>query len=198
VEQTGEYRVAVSRDVVWQALNDPDVLARCLEGCESMERLADDRFDARLRAKVGPVRAAFRVALTLEDVVPPERYAIQADAKGGAAGFARGQADVRLTETDDGTTLSYRVTATVGGKLAQVGNRLIDGTARKMADEFFGALRRELDGEQAAEPDSGPGAGGAAPSAEAPTPRAYESGGRWPIWVAAFLALLLGLLFAFG
>lgn len=193
MEQTGEYRVAVSREVVWQALNDPDVLARCLDGCESMEKQADDRFDARVRARVGPVRAVFQAVLTLEDVAPPERYKIYADVKGGAAGFARGHADVRLLEADDGTLLSYRVEAAVGGKLAQVGNRLIDGTARKMADDFFGALHRELDGEPEA-----PAAGAEAPPAGSGAPRAYESGGRWPIWIAAFLALLLALLFAFG
>lgn len=189
MEQTGEYRVAVGREVVWQALNDPEVLARCLDGCESMEKHGDDRFDARVRAKVGPVRATFQAILTLEDVAPPERYTIRADVKGGPAGFARGQADVRLQEAADGTLLSYRVEAAVGGKLAQVGNRLIDGTARKMADDFFAALRRELDGDTA---DAAPAA------APAPEPRAYEPGGRWPIWIVVFAALLLGLLFAFG
>ncbi len=196
MEQTGEYRVAVSREVVWQALNDPDVLARCLDGCESMEKQADDRFDARVRARVGPVRAVFQAALTLEDVAPPERYTIHADVKGGAAGFARGRADVRLVEAAGGTMLSYRVEAAVGGKLAQVGNRLIDGTARKMADDFFEALRRELDGDGPAAPAPESGPASSPPGAAAP--RAYESGGRWPIWIIVFLALLLGLLFAFG
>lgn len=195
MEQTGEYRVAVSREVIWQALNDPDVLARCLEGCESMEKQADDRFDARIRASVGPVRAIFQAVLTLEDVAPPERYTIHADVKGGAAGFARGQADVRLVEADDGTVLSYRVEAAVGGKLAQVGNRLIDGAARKMADDFFGALRREFDG---GTPERGADTGTAQPATGGAAPRAYEPGGRWPIWIVVFLALLLGLLFSFG
>jgi len=213
VEQSGEYRVPASRDTVWQALNDPAVLSRCLDGCQSMDKTADDRFDAKVKAKVGPVRATFDAALTLEDVQPPERYTINANVKGGPAGFAKGSADVRLTEDGDGTVLSYTVRANVGGKLAQVGNRLIDGAARKMAEDFFAALRRELGGEDATDGD-GAGAGPAAPASgpqagqpratgapEAPAgpgqTRAYESGGKWMIWLAAFVALFLALLFAF-
>jgi len=206
VEQSGEYWVPASRDTVWQALNDPEVLSRCLDGCQSMEKTADDRFDARVKAKVGPVRATFDAALNLGNVEPPERYTINANVKGGPAGFAKGTADVRLTEDGDGTVLSYTVHANVGGKLAQVGNRLIDGAARKMAEDFFAALRRELGGEDAMDgagadtgpttPDSGQRAGPAR-STGAGEARAYESGGKWMIWLAVFVALFLALLFAF-
>jgi len=212
VEQSGEYRVPASRATVWEALNDPQVLSRCLDGCQSMEKTADDRFDAKVKAKVGPVRATFDAVLTLEDVQPPERYTIDANVKGGPAGFAKGTAKVHLTEDGDGTVLSYAVHANVGGKLAQVGNRLLDGAARKMAEDFFAALCREFGGEEAtdgegagATPEYGTDAGQAestrAPdSAEPSAPgegRAYESGGKWMIWLAAFVALFLALLFAF-
>jgi uncharacterized protein len=186
VEQTGEYLLAASRDVVWSGLNDPDVLGRCIDGCQSIEKTADDRFEARVKAKVGPVRATFTAELTLIDVVAPERYTIRADVKGGPAGFARGTAHVNLTESDDGTLLAYRVDANVGGKLAQVGSRLIDGTARKMADDFFAAFHREMGG-------SGDGA---SESRSEDRSHTYESGGRWLVWLAAFVALLLALLFA--
>ncbi len=186
MEQTGEYRIAADRDAVWAALNDPEVLARCIDGCEALEKVAEDRFDARVKAKVGPVRATFDAELRLEDVVPPERYTLAGNVKGGA-GFARGAADVILSEDGDGTLLAYRVNGNVGGKLAQVGSRLIDGAARKMADDFFDRFHREFaaDGVDA---ESAP--------VTAEQPRAYESGGRWMIWVVAFAALLLALLFA--
>lgn len=193
MEQTGEYRIQATRDVVWAGLNDPDILARCIDGCETMSRVADDRFDARVKARVGPVRATFTAELTLADIVPPERYIIQANVKGGPAGFARGSAAVDLAEDGDGTLLGYRVDAQVGGKLAQVGSRLIDGAARKMADDFFAAFRREV-----GEPDTQPPPPGAAAiepePATAAAPR--EGSGRWVIWTAAFVALLLALVFA--
>jgi carbon monoxide dehydrogenase subunit G len=204
VEQSGEYRVPASRETVWEALNDPQVLSRCLDGCQSMEKTADDRFDAKVKAKVGPVRATFDAALQLEDVQPPERYTINANVKGGPAGFAKGTAHVSLTDDGDGTVLSYTVHANVGGKLAQVGNRLIDGAARKMAEDFFAALRRDLGGADATDGDDvdagqsrATGAPGPSKSAGPKEARAYESGGKWMIWLAAFVALFLALLFAF-
>jgi uncharacterized protein len=183
VEQTGEYRIAARRDDVWVALNDPEVLARCIDGCQSMRRTAADQFDATVKARVGPVSATFQVAMALEDVRPPESYIIRANVKGGAAGFARGDAHVRLSEeAADVTRLDYTVQAHVGGKLAQVGSRLIDGTARKMAEAFFSALQREV--------------GAESPAPQVEEPRAYQAGGNWKIWVAVFIALLLALLFA--
>ncbi len=192
MEQSGEYRIAASREAVWGALNDPDVLCRCLDGCESMERLADDRFAARIKAKVGPVRATFDAELELKNVVPPESYTISAQVKGGPAGFARGDADVRLSEGSTETLLRYAIRASVGGKLAQVGSRLIDGTARKMADDFFASFAREMQGE-AVEAEGPPAEVGGQGE---PTPRRYEAGGRWMMWVLAFVALLLAMLFA--
>lgn len=199
MEQTGEQRIAASRDRVWAALNDPDVLARCLDGCLAMDKVADDRFLAKVKARVGPVRATFDADLTLRDVDPPNGYIIDGNVKGGPAGFARGSAKVDLADDGEQTRLAYAVTASVGGKLAQVGSRLIDGTARKMADDFFAQFRRELEGPEVTEPPApdtaeapGPQAGaGGAPD------RSYEAGGRWMIWLAVFAALLLALVFAF-
>ncbi|MFX3657944.1 MAG: CoxG family protein [bacterium] len=188
MEQTGEHRIAASRDDVWAGLNDPAVLARCIDGCLSLERTAPDRFDARVKSRIGPVNATFDVELGLEDVVPPERYTLRAQAKGGAAGFARGEAHVELADDGDGTRLRYSVQGNVGGKLAQVGSRLIDGAARKMADDFFSAFQRELGGAPAPE--------AAAAAAAGSETRAYQTGGNWKIWLAAFIALLLALLFA--
>ena len=211
MEQTGEYRIAASREEVWAALNDPDVLCRCLDGCLSMQKVGGDRFDAKVKAKVGPVRATFDAQLTLEDVEPPRSYTINADVKGGPAGFARGTARVNLSDAGEQTLLAYAVNASIGGKLAQVGSRLIDGAARKMADDFFAQLRDEVQGDGAA-PEA-TGAAGLAPDREpsmndpAPSPArdsaasrqaaSYESGGRWMIWLVVFGALLLALLFAF-
>jgi carbon monoxide dehydrogenase subunit G len=198
VEQTGEYRIAASRDAVWAALNDPTVLARCIDGCQSMEKTAPDQFDATVKAQVGPVRATFDAQLKLEDVVPPQSYTIAASVKGGAAGFARGTAQVALTDEGEQTLLRYAVNASVGGKLAQVGSRLIDGAARKMAEDFFSALRHELGGADTQADDSGALPTGAPPSpgVDAAEARAYESGGRWLIWPAAFVALVMALLFS--
>lgn len=195
MEQTGEYHIRASREVVWAGLNDPEVLARCIEGCESMTQAADDRFDARVKAKVGPVRATFTAELTLTDAVPPQSYTIQANVKGGPAGFARGSAAVNLSEDGDGTLLAYRVDAQIGGKLAQVGSRLIDGAARKMADDFFSAFRREMGEPDEAEPADAAVAGPAAATAPAGSDR--EGSGRWIVWAVAFVALLLALTFAF-
>ncbi|MFU8814452.1 MAG: SRPBCC family protein [Pseudomonadales bacterium] len=198
MEQTGEHRIAASRDTVWAALNDPDILCRSLDGCQSMNKTADDRFDAVVKAKVGPVSATFNAELELHDVLPPERYTIHANVKGGPAGFARGQAQVNLIEDGDATVLQYAVKASVGGKLAQVGSRLIDGTARKMAEGFFSRFTREVGGEVPGEEATG--AAQAAPRASrgshAQRDGGYETGGAWKIWVIVFVALALALLFA--
>jgi len=187
VEQTGEYRIAASREQVWAALNDPAVLARCIDGCQSMQRIGDDRFEAAVKAKIGPVSALFNAELKLEDVQAPTAYTLHAEVKGGAAGFARGTARVELEESADATILRYRVNANVGGKLAQVGSRLIDAAARKMAGDFFGAFSGELG---VVEPTP------AEPRPASPASR-YEPSGQWKIWLAIFLVLIVALVLAF-
>lgn len=138
MEMTGERRIPAPRQRVWDALNDPEVLKASITGCESLEQTDDGGFAATVTAKVGPVKAKFKGQVTLSDLNPPESYTISGEGKGGAAGFAKGGADVHLAEDGDETVLTYKVNATVGGKLAQIGSRLIDGVAAKMADDFFG------------------------------------------------------------
>jgi hypothetical protein len=147
VQQSGEFRIKASREAVWQALNDPAVLQRCIEGCDEMQRVDDTHFVATVRAKVGPVSATFHGEVTLQDLDPPNGYTLVGAGKGGAAGFARGEAKVRLVEVAPGETLlQYEMDAKVGGKLAQIGSRLIDGAARKMAEDFFGRFSEVLGG----------------------------------------------------
>ena len=140
MDMTGEYRIAATREDVWQALNDPDVLKQCIPGCEEITQISDTTMSAKVTAKVGPVKAKFTGDVTLSDLDPPNGYTISGQGKGGAAGFAKGSAKVRLEKDGAGTLLKYEVNATIGGKLAQIGSRLIDSTARKMAADFFGKL----------------------------------------------------------
>lgn len=157
MEQSGEHRIPADRATVWRSLNDPAVLARCIDGCQSMERLADNRFAATVKARIGPVRATFDVALTLARMRPPESYVLEAEVKGKAAGFGKGSAEVALADAGDGATLlSYRVVGRVGGKLAQIGARLINGAARKMADDFFSAFHEAVDPARSRTPATNP------------------------------------------
>jgi carbon monoxide dehydrogenase subunit G len=158
MQQTGEYRIAAPAAEVWRALNDPGVLARCIPGCESLEKTGDDAFRARVRAKVGPVSAAFDGEVTLTDIDPPRAYTLNANAKGGAAGFGRGTARVTLEGEGAETVLRYSIDGSVGGKLAQIGQRLIDAAARKTADDFFAAFAEAV-----------------APAAAAPQPAAPQA-----------------------
>ncbi|CAK0778203.1 conserved hypothetical protein [uncultured Gammaproteobacteria bacterium] len=137
MELTGSYQVPAPRDRVWAALNDPEILQLCIPGCQSVEKLSDSEFAITTALKVGPVKARFRGSLFLTDVKPAESCMIVGEGNGGVAGFAKGGAAVSLTEQDGVTELAYAVRAQIGGKLAQVGNRLLDATARKMAREFF-------------------------------------------------------------
>ncbi|HUO13033.1 MAG TPA: carbon monoxide dehydrogenase subunit G [Caulobacteraceae bacterium] len=144
MEQSGEHRIAAPRARVWEALNDPEVLKRCIEGCEELTRTGDDSFHAIVRAKVGPLSATFAGDVTLKDVDPPNGYTLDVGASGGATGFARGTAKVALADDGGETLLTYSAEGRVGGKLAQIGQRLIDAAARKTADDFFDAFAREV------------------------------------------------------
>lgn len=137
MDMTGEYRIPAPRQRVWEALNDPETLKAAIPGCEELNKLSDRELEARVKAKVGPVSATFTGKVTLNDLNPPESYRIAGEGKGGAAGFAKGGADVNLAEDGADTILRYTAKADVGGKLAQIGSRLIQGTAKKMADDFF-------------------------------------------------------------
>ncbi len=145
MEVRGEYQIASPREQVWAALIDPEVLKACIPGCESLEQISDTEFAAKVTAAIGPVRAKFNTHLKLENVQAPESYTLVGSSKGGAAGFGKGSANVTLTETDGGTLLGYVAEFNVGGKLAQVGSRLVLAVTRKTADDFFGSFSKILD-----------------------------------------------------
>ncbi len=136
--------IAADRAAVWAALNDPAVLQAAIPGCSELTGTPEEGFEAVVTQKIGPVKATFRGAVTLSEVVEGESYRIAGEGKGGAAGFAKGGARVRLSDAEGGTQLDYEVEASVGGKLAQLGSRLIDGVARRLADQFFDNLQAQL------------------------------------------------------
>lgn len=220
MDMTGEYRIAAPREAVWKALNDADVLKQCIPGCESVDKSSDTEFTARVTAAVGPVKAKFTGKVRLSDLDPPYGYTINGEGQGGAAGFAKGGAKVSLSQDGDGTLLSYNVNASIGGKLAQVGSRLIDGVARKMAEEFFGRFAGIVEGankpaapasEQPAMPAAQPTpAPAAAPVAAQPakpaSPAAKPAQGPataapglpgW-VWIAGVIAAVAAVLAFFG
>lgn len=214
MEITGEYRIPASKQTVWDALNDPEVLKECLPGCEEIEKTSDTEMKAKITTKVGPVKAKFTGAVTLSDLDPPNGYTLTGEGQGGAAGFASGVAKVRLAEDGDHTVLTYEVDAKVGGKLAQIGSRLIDSTAKKLSGQFFGALAEKLGGgteteaaeaaapapEAAApapETSGSPGsAGAAAPSGASQTPA--KRGLPTVAWVAAIVVIAVVLIVIFA
>jgi len=165
---SGSQLIPASREEVWRALNDPEVLKACIPGCESLEKTSETEMNAAVTTKIGPVKAKFKGAVTLEDLNPPESYTIRGEGKGGVAGFAKGGAEVKLSEVENGTMLEYSAKAQVGGKLAQLGSRLIDSTAKKMAADFFGKFSETVGGktEPAMEPETAATAGEAAPALE--------------------------------
>jgi carbon monoxide dehydrogenase subunit G len=145
MEMTGEQLIPASQQAVWDALNDPEVLKACVPGCESIERVGENEYQVLMVARVGPVAARFKGRLALSDIQPPESYAITFEGQGGAAGFAKGGAKVRLAAENPSTTrLAYEAKASVGGKLAQIGSRLVDAAARKVADDFFRNFNEKL------------------------------------------------------
>src|SRR6201996_5233654 len=143
---TGEVQLAAPKQVVWEKLNDPEVLKATIPGCESLEKTSDSSFQAVAVTKIGPVKARWKGKVSLTDLDPPNGYKIVGEGEGGVAGFAKGSADVKLSDKDGGTLLAYNVEAQIGGKLAQLGQRLINGTAKKLADEFFSNFAKAVEG----------------------------------------------------
>jgi len=209
MDMTGEYIVAAPRETVWRALNDPAILKQCIAGCQELVKTSDTSFAAKVQARVGPVSANFSGKVNLTELDPPNGYRISGEGTGGAAGFAKGGATVRLTDEGAGTKLSYKVEAQIGGKLAQIGSRLVDGTARKMADDFFSNFSTLVSNQ--AHP------GGAAPAAATPPPAiepddraphlptgnqllSQTEGRRLPplLWVTILAALVAGVLYFFA
>jgi len=144
MEMKGEQLVPASQADTWAALNDPDILKACVPGCESIERVSDNEYAVLMTARVGPVAAKFKGKLTLSDLKPPQSYSIAFEGQGGVAGFGKGGAQVQLAPESEGTRLTYQVKANVGGKLAQIGSRLVDAAARKLADDFFTAFNEKV------------------------------------------------------
>jgi uncharacterized protein len=175
MEMTGEQIIPAAQTDVWRGLNDPEVLKSCISGCESIERHSDTEYAVVTLAAIGPVKARFRGKLLLADFDPPNSYSLSFDGQGGAAGFGKGTARVSLAAEAAGTRLRYAVKAQVGGKLAQLGSRLIDGVAKKMADDFFAAFMQKI--------------GEPAPAAVLPAAGAVP--GESPLWwVVAILATM--------
>jgi carbon monoxide dehydrogenase subunit G len=144
MELKGERRLPVDRATAWTALNDPERLKAAIPGCEAMERTGEDEYRVEIVAALGPVRSKFRGRLHVEDIVAPERYTLRFEGEGGAAGFVKGASQVTLAEDGGATLVSYSVAAQVGGRIAQVGSRLIDSAALKLADDFFASFERQL------------------------------------------------------
>jgi carbon monoxide dehydrogenase subunit G len=209
MDMTGEYRIPAPRQRVWEGLNDPEILKQCIPGCQTIEKVSDTEFAAKVLAQVGPVRANFAGKVTLSDLDPPQSYTIAGEGSGGVAGFAKGSAKVNLAEDGGATVLNYAVQAHVGGKLAQIGSRLIDTVARKMAENFFTRFVAAVAPEQAA------AAGGTAETEAKPAPTASVEATpeaarpdteaaktrdiRLPpaLWVTGLAAIIGGLLYFF-
>jgi len=195
MEMTGEFRIPAPRQRVWEGLNDPEILKQCIPGCQSLEKVSDTEFNGRVIASVGPVRATFGGKVTLSDLDPPQSYTISGEGSGGVAGFAKGGAKVNLADEGNATLLTYAAQAQIGGRLAQVGSRLVDGVARKMANDFFGQFAAVMAPEQAS-----PAAVVAEPEqvqVETPPPRPV--GRRLPpaVWVAGLAVIIILLLYFF-
>ncbi|WP_299454352.1 carbon monoxide dehydrogenase subunit G [uncultured Pigmentiphaga sp.] len=201
----GERRIPLPRETVWRALNDPAVLKACIPGCESYESVTDDENKVVIMAVVGPVKARFQGKLRLEDVSPPERYRLVFDGSGGAAGFGKGSATVELAEDRGVTLVRYDVNAQVGGKLAQVGARLIEGVARKLSEEFFTRFDQHVvsAGQQDPAPDPAPVEGSAAAAAD-PEPVARQGGdgtkrgSKWMPWAVGIAVAATVLIYLFA
>ena len=202
----GERLIPATPETTWEALNDPETLKACIAGCESLERTGDDEYLATVAMRIGPVNARFKGRLKLQNVVPPTSYTITFDGQGGAAGFGKGSADVQLSPDAAGTRLGYTAKAQVGGKLAQVGSRLIDGAAAKIAEDFFKAFESRLSASaQAVDATIVNGAGTAAPATGANAAAADASGRapdttrpgtpdggamRWLPWIVAIVIVV--------
>lgn len=190
MKMTGEQRIAAPPQQVWDSLNDPEVLRASLPGCESLERLADDRFAAVVEVKVGPIGARFKGDVTLSDIEAPNAYTLNLVGNGGIAGTARGSARVRLGEDAGGTLVSYDVDAEVGGRMAQLGGPVIDATAKQLAGKFFSRFGDIVAGGKVEEAVARPAA------AAAPAVAPAASAGRFPLtWVlVSVITALVGFL----
>ncbi|TFZ00313.1 CoxG family protein [Ramlibacter humi] len=190
MDMQGSRVLAAQREQAWEALNDPEVLKACIPGCDRIESTGPNAYSIGMSVKVGPVSAKFTGKIQLEDVNPPESYTLKFEGQGGAAGFGKGSSQVRLEPRDTGCELFYTVNAQVGGKIAQVGQRLVDGVARSMAEDFFKRFEGEL-----AKKHPAPAAESAAPEATAAmaAQASAQAASGIPAWVWALgIAVLVG------
>ena len=185
MELTGDRLIAAPLPATWAALNDPDILKECISGCESLERTEPDTFMAVVAVKVGPVSARFKGRLQMSNVQAPTSYTINFDGQGGPAGFGKGSADVNLSQEEGGTRLRYVARAQVGGKMAQIGSRLIDAAASKVAEDFFTAFETRL------RPAETPPGGAAPAAAQSTASGPATSGALANPWLWAVAAILL-------
>ena len=200
MDMTGEFRIPAPRQRVWEGLNDPQILKECIPGCQTIEKVSDTEFAAKVLAQVGPVKANFAGKVTLSDLDPPQSYTIAGEGSGGVAGFAKGSAKVNLAEDGGATLLHYTVQAHVGGKLAQIGSRLIDSVARKMAENFFTRFVAAVASEQPAEAsETVPGAAATGPEVAATETAVKPKDVRLPpvLWVTGLAAVIGGILYYF-
>ena len=192
----GQYSIPASPDAVWAALHDPAVLANAIPGCEGVDRVSDSEMKAKAAIKVGPVKARFEGRVTLEELAPPAGFVkamkLRGEGQGGAAGFARGESEVRLSVEPGGTLLQYDAKAMIGGRLAQVGQRLIDASAKALADEFFAKFAALMQPEASAPPVIAPMA------TQAPKEPPREEGLAPQIWVAGLIGVIIILLIVFS
>jgi carbon monoxide dehydrogenase subunit G len=196
MDMQGNRQLAVTQQQAWDALNDPDMLRRCIPGCDKMEATGEGQYAVGLSLKIGPVSARFAGKITLSDLQPPLSYTIHFDGQGGVAGFGKGSAEVKLQPLDTGgTSLNYTVHAQVGGKVAQLGQRLIDGAARSLSEDFFKrfdeALRERHDLAAASDGAGAETSGSASVSAEGTDQRPVPRSPRWPAWAWTAAAFVL-------
>jgi carbon monoxide dehydrogenase subunit G len=209
---SGRYLIPASPEIVWAALNDPDILKSCIPGCERMTKIDDTHFEPAVMLKIGPVKATFIGNVVLENLNPPHRATLRGEGQGGVAGFAKGEAEIVLAPEDGGTVLTYNAKANVGGKLAQIGQRLIDGAAKQIADDFFARFAGAIAAASAVG-SAGPAGevvlDSSAPSLEPPPAENADAaapdvrpGGREglapEIWVVGLIAVIVILLLLFG
>jgi carbon monoxide dehydrogenase subunit G len=201
MEFSGRYVIPAPPESVWAALNDPEVLKACINGCERMVKTDPTHFETAVTLKIGPVKANFKGKVALEELAPPHRCVLRGEGQGGVAGFVKGEAEVLLTQEEGGTALTYTAKANIGGKLAQIGQRLIDGAARQIADEFFAKFAHVVGATPGAilssERDT------IAVEADVPAPTAAEEEARREglapeIWVVGLIAVIVILLILFG
>ncbi|HEX2590024.1 MAG TPA: carbon monoxide dehydrogenase subunit G [Rhizomicrobium sp.] len=205
MEFTGKYTIPASPDAVWAAINDPGVLKACIPGCETLNKTSDTDFEGAAKIKVGPVSATFRGKVSLGELDPPKRLVLHGEGQGGVAGFAKGDAEVLLAPIDGGTELTYVAKANVGGKLAQIGQRLIDGAAKQIADDFFKRFSAAVTPALTPDPMSDPvnAAEAAVPPVQVvatadPTPAGHREGLAPQVWVIGLIAVVVILLVLFG